>query len=232
MREKLLNSRSKPARTAPCDDGVRTIQKIYRQFEKVSGGADGGVAGFNGSIRPKCLAQVLRALGVKDNELVDFGAGSGRVLISAVAEGASRSYGYELPENKGMKYVFDSMASAVKDRVKWIGKDILDLEELNGSPHCVFSFWVGFPLPVQERILQLCTQTATVKTIAVFKDSKWRHADQGMVFPRLFLASMIFFPCHLQSYLLWIGQSNHARVHSGLFQSRSSLACTVPDSAM
>ena len=187
MREKLLNSRSKPARTAPCDDSVRTIQKIYRQFEKVSGGADGGVAGFNGSIRPKCLAQVLRALGIKDNELVDFGAGSGRVLISAVAEGASRSYGYELPENKGMKYVFDSMASAVKDRllhpdrVKWIGKDMLDLEELNGSPHCVFSFWVGFPLPVQERILQLCTQTATVKTIAVFKDSKWRHADQGML---------------------------------------------------
>ena len=31
---------------------------------------------------------MLRALGVKDNELVDFGAGSGRVLISAVAEGA------------------------------------------------------------------------------------------------------------------------------------------------
>ena len=73
---------------------------------------------------------------------------------------------------QGMTYVFDSMASAVKDRVKWIGKDMLDLEELNGSPHCVFSFWVGFPLPVQERILQLCTETATVKTIAVFKDSK------------------------------------------------------------
>jgi hypothetical protein len=36
-----------------------------------------------------------------------------------------------LPENKGMKYVFDSMASAVKDRVKWIGKEILDLEKLN-----------------------------------------------------------------------------------------------------
>jgi hypothetical protein len=81
MREKRLKSRSKPARTAPCDDGVRTIQKIYRQFEKVSGGADGGVAGFNGSIRPKCLAQVLRALSIEDNELVDFGAGSGRVLL-------------------------------------------------------------------------------------------------------------------------------------------------------
>ena len=171
-------------RTAPCDDGVRT-QKIYRRFQKISDGADGGVAGFNGSIRPTCLAQVLRALSVKGNELVDFGAGSGRVILSAVAEGASRSYGYELPENKGMRYIFDAMliapATLTQDRVEWIGKDILDLKELNGSPSCAFSFWVGFPLPVQEHILQLCSETASVRTIAVFKDSKWRHADQGML---------------------------------------------------
>jgi hypothetical protein len=44
---------------------------------------------FNGSVRPKCLAQVLRALRVKDHELVDFGAGSGRVILSAVVEGES-----------------------------------------------------------------------------------------------------------------------------------------------
>ena len=152
-----MKFRAEPVRTAPCDGGVRTIQKIYIQFEKVSGGADGGVAGFNGSIRPKCLAQVLRALSVEDNELVDFGAGSGRVLISAVAEGASRSYGYELPENEGMKYIFDAMviasATLTKDRVEWVGKDIVDLRELNGSPSCAFSFWVGFPLPVQGHIL-------------------------------------------------------------------------------
>jgi hypothetical protein len=50
-------------------------------------------------------------------------------------ERSSRSYGYELPENKGMKYVFDSMviASVTKDQVEWIGIDILDLEELNGT---------------------------------------------------------------------------------------------------
>jgi predicted RNA methylase len=71
---------------------------------------------------------VLRALSVKGNELVDFGAGSGRVILSAVAEGASRSYGYELPENKGMRYIFDAMliapATLTQDRVEWIGKDI------------------------------------------------------------------------------------------------------------
>jgi hypothetical protein len=191
-----LKVSKKTARTAPSDDGVRTIQKIYRQFEKVSGGADGGVAGFNGSIRPKCLAQVLRSLSIEDNELVDFGAGSGRALLSAVAEGASRSYGYELPENEGMKYIFDAMvmasATLAKTRVEWVGKDIVDLRELNGSPSCAFSFWVGFPLPVQEHILHLCEKTTSVLKIAVFKDSKWQHADQGMAnFMLLFRCSVL-----------------------------------------
>ena len=65
-------------------------------------------------------------LSVKGNKLVDFGEGSGRVVFSAVAGGASGSYGYELPENKGMKYVFDAMliasATVAQDRVEWIGK--------------------------------------------------------------------------------------------------------------
>jgi hypothetical protein len=194
-KQKKLRSTSpaQPANsgTARFDDGVRMIQKIYRQFHTISDGAEGGVAGFNGSIRPTPLARVLRALSVKGNELVDFGAGSGRVIFAAVAEGASRSYGYELPENKGMKKVFDSMviasANLAQDRVDWLGKDILDLNELDGSPSCAFSFWVGLPLPVQEHILWLCTETRSVRAIAVFKDRKWGHADQG--FFRIFLQS-------------------------------------------
>ena len=179
-------SQAQPAyyRTARFDDGVRRIKNIYSRFRKISDGAEGGVAGFNGSIRPTSLARVLRALSVEGNELVDFGAGSGRVIFAAVAEGASMSYGYELPENKGMKNVFDSMVSAnlVQDRVDWIGKDILDLNVLNGSPSCAFSFWVGFPLTVQEHILMLCTESGSMRTIAVFKDRKWSHADQGFFF--------------------------------------------------
>ena len=188
--QKKRTSRAQPAHPSPCDIGVRTIQKIYSCFQKISDGAEGGVSGFNGSIRPKSLARVLRALGVKDNELVDFGAGSGRVLFAAVAEGASRSFGYELPENKGMKNVFDSMvisATLSQDRVEWIGKDILVLNELNGSPSCAFSFWVGFPLPVQEHILQLCSETRSIQTIAVFKDAKWGHSDQGKFLNRFYM---------------------------------------------
>jgi hypothetical protein len=82
-----------------------------------------------------------------------------------------------------MKNVFDSIsiasANLAQDRVDWIGKDILDLNELNGSPSCAFSFWVGLPLPVQEHILWLCTETRSIRSIAVFKDRKWGHPDQG-----------------------------------------------------
>ena len=170
-------------KSAPCDDVVHAINRIYRRTKKLSDGAEGGVSGFNGSIRAKALAKLLMALCVEENELVDFGAGSGRVLFSAVAAGASRAYGYELPVNKGMKYVFDAMltsANQTHDRVEWIGKDISSLTELNGSPSCAFSFWVGFPLPLQKHILQLCAETESVQTIAVFKDSKWSNYMSGM----------------------------------------------------
>ena len=87
-----------------------------------------------------------------------------------------------MPENKGMKYVFDAMliasATLIQDRVEWTGKDILDLKVLKGSPSCAYSFWVGFPLPVQERILRLCSETSSIQAIAVFKDAKWVHADR------------------------------------------------------
>ena len=88
---------------------------------------------------------------------MDFGEGSGRVLFYALAEGASGSYGYELPEKEGTKYVFDAMliasATLAQDRAEWIGMDIKDVKEVKENPSCAFSFWVGFPFPVQENIL-------------------------------------------------------------------------------
>ena len=42
-------------------------------MNKSTDGADGGVLGVNRSILPKGLAKILRALGVKGKEFVDFG---------------------------------------------------------------------------------------------------------------------------------------------------------------
>ena len=159
----------------------------YRKFTDELGnyrmerreGCQGSTDRFGQSLSPKFSEHCVRG-----NELVDFGTGSGRVLFSAVSEGASRAYGYELPVNKGMKHVFDAAvrtsATQAQDCVEWIGQDISSLTELNGSPSCAFSFWVGFPLPVQKHILQLCAETESVQMIAVFKDSKWPNYMRGM----------------------------------------------------
>ena len=189
--------RFQPAQTAPRDEGVLAIRKIYRLYHKLSDGAEGGVSGVSGSVRPMSLARILRALKVRGKGLVDFGAGSGRVLFSAILEGASRSYGYELPVNEGMKALFDSVcvasSIAAPDSLEWIGKDILDIVELNGRPSCAFSFWVGLPYPVQEHVLDLCSKSASIKAIAVFKYRKWGQADEGLLFMHYSSASMIFF---------------------------------------
>ena len=98
--------------------------------------------------------------------------------------------------NEGMKALFDSVcvasSIAAPDSLEWIGKDILDIVELNGRPSCAFSFWVGLPYPVQEYILDLCSKTASIKAIAVFKDRKWGQADEGLLFMLYSSASMIF----------------------------------------
>ena len=70
---------SKLEKSARRDDGVRVIHTIYRRIVKLSDGTEGGVSGFNGSIWPKSFAKILRALCVKG---VDYGAASGRVLLS------------------------------------------------------------------------------------------------------------------------------------------------------
>lgn len=45
--------------------------------------------------------------------------------------------------------------------------------EIPDDPECVFSFWVGMPYSTQLRILQISSDCPTIKTIAVFRDSKW-----------------------------------------------------------
>ena len=89
----------------------QTIGTIYRMFRKISGGADGGVSGVNGSICPSCLKKVLCALEVNGREFIDFGAGDGRALLASLLKGATRAYGYELPANKAHRFVLNAIVS-------------------------------------------------------------------------------------------------------------------------
>jgi hypothetical protein len=163
-----------------------SIESIYRLFKKLSGGADGSISGVNGSIRPLCLARVLEALEIYGRELIDFGAGEGRVLLASLAKGAVRAVGYELPSNQAHQFVFTSVLSKVggdaQSQAQWISKDISELSELPGTASCAFSFWVGIPLATQEKILVLCAGSLGIMSLAVFRDSKWRHPEDGESF--------------------------------------------------
>ena len=86
------------------------IRDVYAQFKRSSmGGCDGRSCGCNGSLAPIWLSRVFEMLGIFGQRLVDLGAGEGRVLVAALVCGAHNVLGYELPENQGSKYLFDSV---------------------------------------------------------------------------------------------------------------------------
>ena len=187
-------SDSSLAPKAMVDEEIKMVGDIYRHFKRCAGGADGAVVGLNGSIRATCLVRMLRALQVNGREVVDFGAGDGRVLLAALSGGASKASGYELPENEAHRFVFDAVRNALLaadaaasprpaagawPRANWVARDINSVREIPSSASCVYSFWVGMPLPTQEHILALCARSPSVDSVAVFRDRKWRKPEEG-----------------------------------------------------
>jgi len=69
------NGDAKPARIdlrqvisfhlASYQEGSRVVGRIFRIYKKITGGADGSVAGLNGSIRPLDPVRILGALEIK-----------------------------------------------------------------------------------------------------------------------------------------------------------------------
>ena len=110
------------------------VGRIFRIYEKITGGADASVAGLNSSIRPLDLVRILGALEIQGREFIDFGAGDGRVLLSAILGSATKASGYELPENKAHRTILlavlrsieketDSGVEFFQAAVHWIGRD-------------------------------------------------------------------------------------------------------------
>ena len=173
------------------DQEIETLKAIYRLSKRCSGGADGGVVGTNGSIRPTCLVRMLRAMRIGGSEFLDFGAGIGLVLFAAMSGGATKAIGYELPDNKAHKFVFDAVLKKLHmenrfalpvawSEGQWYPRDIDDMRRMPGNPHCVYSFWVGMAPKTQLQILTLSAQSPTVRAIAVFRDRKWPTPDDGL----------------------------------------------------
>jgi len=179
-------------------EGSRAVGRIFREYKRITGGADGSVTGLNGSIRPLDLVRILGALEIQGREFIDFGAGDGRVLVSAIVGSATKATGYELPDNRAHgtilsavlrsieKGAADSGVESLKTIVHWIGRDIESLLSIPSCPSlksCAYSFWVGMPLETQEHILLLCASSQSISALAVFQDRKWRHPDEGDLIP-------------------------------------------------
>ena len=73
-------------------------------------------------------------MGLRGKNLVDLGAGEGRVLASAMKCGANSVVGYELPANSAHKYVYDAVlhrifagiihVNVVTSSAQWLAQDI------------------------------------------------------------------------------------------------------------
>ena len=61
---------------------------------------------------------------------MDFGAADGRAMLSAWVSGAGSVVGFELPDNKSQKLVFDAVLARLSHRaisstnLKWLASDI------------------------------------------------------------------------------------------------------------
>ena len=81
--------------------------KIFCTFRRISGNADCNSDGFSGSLTPESLIRVLKAGNVFGSRFLELRAGVGRPLAAAFALGASSVHGFELPQNKSHRYIFN-----------------------------------------------------------------------------------------------------------------------------
>ena len=84
------------------------VKRVYTIVRSVCDNAHGNIAGFYGTVTPHSLYKIFSELDVYGSNFVDCGAGKGIPMGAAVALGASRVYGFELPENKANKIIFEA----------------------------------------------------------------------------------------------------------------------------
>ena len=166
-------------------DAVSLVFRTVRS--KTMGLWQSGCVGISGSVRGGSLAKIFNSLRVSNHFVVVFGCGNGDTLLSAQAMGARGAIGYELPDNASNRIIFEAVAKELPNSSasEWIAQDIMNLDlplQFRDRMTCVYSFWVGMPPHVQDRILDLCsTRFPNVGSIAVFLDRNWPDPQTGVM---------------------------------------------------
>ena len=70
--------------------------------------------GISGSLTPGSLYTILRVGDVYGLNFLDFGAGDGKAIAAAMAEGANSGHGFELPENQANEFIFKAAMIQIK----------------------------------------------------------------------------------------------------------------------
>ena len=169
---------------------IQIVNCVYKTVRKCGDSADGAVVGLNGSVTASSLVKILNSIHVPGHAFADLGAGDGRVILSALAMGANKAVGFELPENLSHCVLFCAARHMLQSRLQvegvdwalaeWTARDINTLGTLDDDSYCIFSFWVGMPFDTQKHILFLCNSCSSVKEFAVFRDRKWTNPQDGL----------------------------------------------------
>ena len=77
-------------------------------FKGVADGAHGNTRGFHGSLTAGSLQKILNVVDPYRRNFLDIGFGNGVVLAAALAAGAAKVHGYELPGNQANHLIFQA----------------------------------------------------------------------------------------------------------------------------
>jgi hypothetical protein len=117
-------------------------QRVYRIFQSSSDGIHGNTRGFHGSLTALSVQKVFDAVDVYERSFLDIGFGTGVVLAAALASGASKAHGFELPENRANQYIFQAAMRKISKKLN----DIPDFSSrvfLNFNDIAKVLLWLG-----------------------------------------------------------------------------------------
>ncbi len=119
---------------------LANCNRVNRLYYSRTNGISGGVVGVDGSLNGRSTMLVLQGLHAKGRVVMDMGCGDGRFMAAALAGGARKVVGCELPDNHAQLRIFNSVLgkmarvfkgfSTYKSKVKYLLQDIDKVLEL------------------------------------------------------------------------------------------------------